>query len=106
MLMSLGFILSTPLKGFMQASNIIRLAPRKLMLKFKDILGKKTVFSNVKCYKSHIFSASSSESALLGFPNPGFLKPWLRNDQMRKGITEPLSWLLFGPSTWGLTVIF
>lgn len=74
-------------------------------IKFK-LIGKKTVLlCKMLKKKSHFFSASSSKSALLGFPNPGFLKPWFRNDQIRKGITEPLSWLLFGPSAWGFTVI-
>lgn len=42
------------------------------------LIGKKTILL-CKMLKKKItfFSAFSSKSALLGFPNPGFLKPFL-----------------------------
>lgn len=54
-------------KGFMQAGNVIRLAPRKLIPQFKDMIGKETVFSNVKCYRNHIFAASSPRECFTWF---------------------------------------
>lgn len=44
MLMSSGFILRTKLKGFREASNILRLASRKFILRFKAMIGEKWYF--------------------------------------------------------------
>lgn len=51
--------MSYTIRVFMQAGIVIRLAPRKLIPRFKDMIGKETVFSKVKCYRNHIFAASS-----------------------------------------------
>ena len=44
MLMSSGFILRMQLKGVREASNILRLASRKLILRFKAMMGENGIF--------------------------------------------------------------
>lgn len=101
--MSLDFILSAPLKNFMQAHNIIRLALESSFW-FKNTIEKIIVFFNVRCYKNHF---SFSESALPSFPKSRVLEAFVKTGSNRKGIAKvPLSGSLnLGNLQWFLEVL-